>query len=157
MSTDFGNVKGIKFLEEPMGANRGGVALITFDIVGGGHYTTGDTLQLGSSSASQAYENGNLSATALTLATMIQNRRRDGRTVVIDQAMGGPAPGAQAAATNGPLVYPQSVAVSGGNVTCTLFNAPTGGSQLTTTTAVWDRAATIVVQYTATYPSNIPE
>jgi hypothetical protein len=158
MATKFGNVKGIKFLEEPLGANRGGVALISFDIVGGAVYTGGtDTLQLGSASGSQAYENEVLSTTALTVATMLQNRRRDGRTVTLDGAMAGPAPGAQAAATNGPLINVQTPAISAGNITLNLFSAATGGSAITTTTATWDRAATVLVQYTAAYPSNNPE
>jgi hypothetical protein len=158
LATKTGNVKGIKFVEEPLGANRAGMALISFDIVGGAVYTGGsDTLQLGSASTSTAYENGVLSVPALTVATMLQNRRRDGRTVTLTQAMGGPAPGAQAAATNGPLIAVQSAAISSGNVTCNLFSAPTGGSAITTTTAAWDRAATVMVQYTAAYPSNNPE
>lgn len=158
MATKFGNVKGIKFLEEPRGANRAGVCLISFDIVGGGVYVGGtDTLQLGSAVASQAYENGLLSSSVLTVATMIQNRRRDGRTVTLTQAMGGPAPGSQAAATNGPLIFAQTVAISAGNLTLNLFNAPTAGLAITTTAAQWDYASTLVVQYTAAFPGNNPE
>lgn len=158
MATKFGNVKGIKFVEEPRGANRAGVAIISFDITGGAVYTGGaDTLQLGSASGSQAYENGVLSTVALTVATMLQNRRRDGRTVTLTQAMGGPAPGNQAAATNGPLIAAQSVAISSGNVTLNLFSAATGGSAITTTAAAWDIPATVMVQYTAAYTGNNPE
>ncbi len=158
MATKTGNVKGIKFVEEPLGANRAGMALISFDVVGGAVYTGGaDTLQLGSASTSTAYENGVLSVPALTVATMLQNRRRDGRTVTLTQAMGGPAPGAQAAATNGPLIAAQTVAISAGNITMNLFSAPTAGSAITTTAAAWDRPCTVMVQYTASYPSNNPE
>lgn len=158
MASKYGNVKGIKWLEEPLGANRGGVALVTFDLIAQSGYVGGtDTLQLGSSSANQAYENGVLQTTALTLATMLQNRRRDGRTVTLSQSMGSPAPGAQAAATNGPLIYAQSVAVSSGNITLNLFSAPVSGSAVTTTTASWDRPCTIAVEYTAVYTGNNPE
>lgn len=158
MATKFANVKGIRFQESPLGDNRGGIALVTFDIVGGAVYTGGaDTLQLGSVAGSQAYENGVLSTTALTLAQMIQNRRRDGRTVVLDAAMAGPAPGAQAAATNGPLVNVQAAAIAAGNVTLNLFNAATGGAAVTTTTAAWDRPSTLMVQYTASFPAFNPE
>jgi hypothetical protein len=159
MATKFGNVKGVKFVEEPLGEglNRVGVALITFDIVGGAVYTGGsDTLQLGSASGSQAYENGVLSTVALTVATMIQNRRRDGRTVTLNQCFGA-FNGAQAAATNGPNIFAQTVAVSSGNLTLNLFSAPIAGSAITTTTATWDRAAALFVQFTATYASNNPE
>lgn len=157
MAIRIGNVKGCKFLEEPLGANRAGVALITFDQVVTTPYATGDQLQLGSASASTAYENGVLSVAGLTVAQMLQNRRRDGRTVTLTQVMGGPAPGAQAAATNGPLIFPQSVSISSSNILMNLFNAPTGGSQLTLTSASWDRASTLVVQYTAAYPNANPE
>lgn len=157
MATKTGNVKGIKFLEEPLGVSKVGLALITFDIVGGAVYTGGsDTLQLGSASTSTAYENGVLSVPALTVATMLQNRRRDGRTVTLTQCQGF-APGAQAAATNGPLIYAQSVSISSGNLTMNLFSASTSGSAITTTTAAWDRACVVVVEFTATYASNNPE
>lgn len=158
MATKFGNVKGVKFIEEPQGANRGGVVLVTFDIVGGAVYTGGtDTLQLGSGTASQAYENGVLSTTALTLQTMIQNRRRDGRTVTLTQAMQGPAPGHQTAATNGPYIYVQSATLSSNNLQVNLFSASTSGSAITTTTAAWDWAATVVLFFTAGYTGASPE
>ena len=159
MATKFGNVKGIKFLEEPRGANRAGVCLITFDIVGGAVYTGGvDLLQLGSAGASQAYENGILSVAPLSVAQMIQNRRRDGRTVTLAQVMGGPAPGAQAAATNGPFIYAQAIAISGATLLqLNLFSAPIAGSAITTTTATWDYAASITVQYSAGYANASPE
>lgn len=158
MAVKFGNVKGIKFLEEPRGANRAGVAIISFDIVGGAVYTGGaDTLQLGSAAVSQAYENGALSTVALLVSTMIQNRRRDGRTVVLTQAMGGPAPGNQASATNGPIIHSQAVTISAGVISLNLFNAATGGSAITTTTAQWDFAGTLMVQYTAGYAGANPE
>ena len=71
--------------------------------------------------------------------------------------MGGPAAGRQAAATNGPLIAAQTAAVVAGNVTLNLFSAPTGGSAITTTAAQWDAAATISVQYTASFPGASPE
>jgi len=159
MATKFLNVKGIKFLEEPLGEGntRRGLAAITFDAVGGTVYTGGsDTFQLGSGSANQAYENGVQATTALTVATMLQNRRRDGRTITLEQVMGGWG-GAQAAATNGPDIFVQSGSVSSGNITGNLFSAGTGGSAITTTTAAWDRAACVVVMYKATYSGNSPE
>lgn len=159
MAVKFGNVKSIKFIEEPLGEgnNRAGVAVVTFDLVASTVYTGGaDTLQLGSASASQAYENGALSAAALPLSTMFQNRRRDGRTVTLLQAMGGWG-GAQASATNGPDVFAQSAAITAGNLSVNLFSAATAGSAITTTTSQWDRAASVLVLYKATYAGNTPE
>jgi hypothetical protein len=145
MATKSANVKGIKFMEEPVGADKGGVAMVTYDLTGGTVYTGGaDTLQLGGG----GFENG--VATIATLATMIQNRRRDGKTITVYAAAPGPVPGLQPAATNGPTLYAQTVASSAGNVTLNLFSAPTSGSAITTTAASWDRAASVVVYYTAT-------
>lgn len=159
MATKFANVKGISFLSERLGEGnaRRGICAITFDMVAAQVYTGGtDTLQLGSVAGSQTYENGTLSPVALTLATMLQNRRRDGRTVTMEQVMSGEG-GAQAAATGGPDIFVQSGAVSAGNVTGNLFSAGTGGSAITTTTAAWDRAATIYVLYKASYTGANPE
>jgi hypothetical protein len=38
-----------------------------------------------------------------------------------------------------------------------LFSAATGGSAITTTTAAWDAAATILVSFLAVYSGNNPE
>lgn len=151
MATQNANVKGIKFMESPRGDNKEGVAVVTFDLVGAAFTGGTDTIQIGGAGT----ENG-VSTTA-TLATMLQNRRRDGRTVTLGQVMGGWA-GRQAAATNGPDFYVQSAAISSGNVaSAVLKSAATGGSNVTTTTAAWDVAATILVSYLAVYPSNNPE
>ena len=145
MTARAANVKGIKFLEEPRGANRQGVALVSFDLVNTPYTGGTDTVTLGG-------------ATTATLATMLQNRRRDGRTVTITQVMGGPAPGRQLAATNGPDIYVQAATVSAGNLaSITLNSAATGGSAVTTTTAAWDAAATVLVSFAAVYPANNPE
>ena len=152
MTARAANVKGIKFLEEPRGANRQGVALVSFDLVNTPYTGGTDTVTLGGAGT----ENG--VATTATLATMLQNRRRDGRTVTITQVMGGPAPGRQLAATNGPDIYVQAATVSAGNLaSITLNSAATGGSAVTTTTAAWDAAATVLVSFAAVYPANTPE
>jgi len=153
MTVRAGNVKGIKFIEEPRGANRQGTALISFDLVNTPYTGGSDTITLGGGGTE------NEVATTATVATMLQNRRRDGRTVTISQVMGGPAPGRQLAASlNGPDLYVQGAALSSGNITgITLNTAAIGGSAVTTVTSAWDAAATVLVSYSAVYPNNSPE
>lgn len=143
MATKQANIKGIVFLSEPLGTTLGGAALVTFDLVGTAYTGGSDTLQIGGGGTDQGV------TTSSTLAVLMQNRRRDGKTVTIVAAQPGPAPGSQAAATNGPTLYPQSVSASGGNVTLNLFSAYSSGSAVTTTTAAWDRAGSIMVHFTA--------
>ena len=145
------NVKGVKFIESPRGDNKQGIAVVTFDLIATAFTGGSDTITLGGGGT----ENG--VSTSLTLAQMLQNRRRDGRTVTLGQVMGGWA-GRQAGSTNGPDFYVQNAAISTGNVaSATLQSAATGGSNVTTTTSPWDVAATIIVSYNATYSSNNPE
>ena len=146
MATRTGNVKSIKFIEEPLGSDKGGVALVTFDLLNTVFTGGADTITLGG-----AGTDGGV-ATTSTLAVLMQNRRRDGRTVTITGvSVASVFPGSQAAATNGPSLYVQAAAVSAGNIiSMTLNTLPgTGGSAVTTTAAAWDRAAGIVVTYTA--------
>lgn len=143
MATRNANVKGIDFLYEPAGSALEGLAIVTFDL-GQTAYTGGsDTIQIGGGGT----ENG--VTTTATLATMIQNRRRDGKTVTLYGVFAGP-PGRQAAATNGPLLYVQSAAVSTGNIaSIVLFSAITSGSAITTAAAYFDAAAAIFVLFQA--------
>ena len=148
-----GNCKGIKFLEEPRGSDKGGIALVTFDMINQ-VVAAADTVNIGGSAGTNAGTDGG-TATTLTLAQLIQNRRRDGKTVTLTGAA--PAsvfPGIQAAATGaaaGGLLYVQSATVTAGNVTgIALFTAPSGGVAVTTSAATsWDSAAGIAVSYTA--------
>lgn len=142
MATKQANVKAIEIVEERRGSENGGLAAITFDLLGLAYTGGTDTVQLGGGGQDESQ------TTALTLQQIMQNRRRDGKTVTIISAMGGTY-GSQAAATNGPKIFTQSVAVSSGNVTLNLFSALTGGSAITTTTASWDTPAEIFVLYTA--------
>lgn len=137
------NTKGIKFLESPRGGEKGGVALVTFDVHGGTFTSGSDTITMGGSGS---YEN-NVS-TSNSLATMIQNRRRDGKTVTLTGVCaGGVAPGLQA----GVDLHIQAAAVSSGNIiSMTLNTAPTGGSGVSATSAAWDAPAAIAVTYVLT-------
>jgi len=142
MATKFANIKGIKFDEGHLGSERGGVAVITFDCLV--VYTGGtDTIQFGGGGNDEGV------VTALSLAAIMQNRRRDGKTVTLYGATSGPIPGLQVGGTNTTEVDTQTVAVSGANVTANLFNAPTAGAACTTLASAWDRPCSIVVQYRA--------
>jgi hypothetical protein len=149
MAVQNANVKGIKFIESPRGDNKTGIAVVTFDVAAA--VAGADTVQLGGAGT----ENG--VATTATLATMFQNRRRDGRTVTLGQVMGGWA-GKQTGSTNGPDIYVQTPAISAGNVNAiALKSAATGGSAITTLASAWDAPAALMVSYSATYPANNPE
>jgi len=143
MATKFGNIKGVKWVESPRGENAEAIVLITFDLLGIPYTAGSDTIQLGGGGA----ENGQV--TTATLAEIIQNRRRDGRTVTLGQVMGA-EPGLQGEATNGRDIFPQGAVVAGANVIgVTLQSAVTAGNPVTTTTAPWDAAAALLVSYSA--------
>jgi len=148
-----GNIKGIKFMEEPLGSEKGGVALITFDVLNQ-VVAAADTINLGGSAGTNSGSDGG-AVTTLTLAQIIQNRRRDNKTVTITGVGGvGVFPGEQVAATGAGAqgaLYVTGAAQSAGNVTgIALQTLPTGGSAVTTTAASsWDRAAGISVTYVA--------
>jgi hypothetical protein len=145
MATRAANVKGIVVLWEYVASAQGGVALVTFDLVGVPFTGGSDTITLGGAGYDEEV------ASTDTLAVMMQKRRRDGKTVTITSvASVGPQAGYQAAATNGPLLYVQSATLSGGNITSiTLNTAYTGGSAVTTTTAYWDRPAAVLLTFQA--------
>lgn len=141
------NVKGITILAEPKGPDHGGVALVTFDFIN--QVVTGgsDTVSLGGG----GYDEG--VATTLTLQQIMQNRRRDGRTVTITGFSGPVFPGYQTQSSVETVIYPQNASgsVSGGNVIgITLNTAASGGSSQTANSGAWDAAAGIVVTYYTT-------
>jgi hypothetical protein len=148
MTVRAANVKGITFLYEALGSALGGIALVTFDLVGVPYTGGSDTITLGGGGYDDEV------ATTNTLATIMSLRRRDGKTVTLTGVGAvGPQVGYQlAASANGPLLYVQAATLSGGNVTSiTLNTAYTGGSSVTTvSTSYWDRPAGIVVTYQAT-------
>ncbi len=140
------DIKGIKFLEEPDGAGKGGVAMVTFDLHGVAYTASADTVKIGTA----GWENGVVNTS--TLATIMQNRRRDGKTITITGCSAASvAPGYQAAATNGPLLYGRLLAVSGGDLqSMTIFDTPlTGGSECTCAASAWERPMSVIVTYKA--------
>jgi len=139
MTTRPANVKSIEFLSSPRGDDHEAILLVSFDLLASAFTGGSDTITLGGA----GYENE--VATTSTLATMIANRRRDGRTWTLGQVMGAWC-GRQASATNGPDFWAQSAAVSAGNITSiVLMSASTGGSNVTTTTGMWDAACVLLV------------
>ena len=145
MATRFATVKGAKFEDSFIDYSSGGIAYVSFDVAGTVYTGGSDTVQLGGGGF-----DGTLATSATLAVILATNHRRDGRTMTI-QGVGSVswASGNCSLATNGPQVFAQSVATSGGNVTLNLFNAITGGSAITTTAAApWERACTILVMYT---------
>ena len=143
MATVFANIMGIKLDDGPMGSDKGGVATISVKLPGA--FVAGtDILQLGGGGF-----DGNV-ATAATLVTIMQNRRRDNKVVVFPAGSSafGIAPGQQGAA----VFYAQAGTISGANITfANLFNAASGGAGVSAPAAgVQDRAIQIEVPYTAT-------
>lgn len=136
------NLKGVKFNDGPAGSNQGGVAEISFDLLG--TVCTGgvDTVTIGGG----GYDNG--VATTSSLVTLLQGRRRDGKTIVLTGAAGALCAGYQGQTP----IYPQAAAVSGSNViSITLNTAPSGGSSQSTTAAGWDKPCMLTLSY---YTSN---
>ncbi len=134
MATQFGQIKGIKFEREAIsgGGTAGNVCFVTFTLPA---YTTGtDTAQLGGG----GFDRG--AATTLTLAQIIQNTRRDGKTVTLL----GAAP-VEAGSQGGTLFYAGSLTPSAGNVTFALTNL--AGTGISAASGVQDRAISVAVSF----------
>lgn len=138
MAVRAANIKGIKFLEEPMGADKSGIALVTFDL-SAAYTASTDSVKIGSGGTDGGATNTS------TLAAVIQKRRRDGKTVTLHGATSGP-PGANSEAAS---IYARDAAVSTADVTLDLDDAPSGGSELTLAVTTWTRAAGVYVMYRA--------
>ncbi len=146
MTVRYADIKGIKFLEEPNGSEKGGVALITFDLHSVAYTATSDSIQIGGA----GWENG--VANTATLAAIMQGRRRDGKTITLTGCSAAAiSPGLQAAATNGPSLYGRLLAVATANLgSMTVFDTPlTGGSECTCAASAWERPMSVIVTYKA--------
>jgi hypothetical protein len=140
MAAKSANVKGIAFTDGPYGANNGGIAVVSFDLINTASIGGTDTVTLGGG----GYDDG--VATTLTLQQIMQNRRRDGKTVTITAVGGSLAQGLQA----GVALFPQAGTIAGGNITSiTLNTAAVAGASASSTSAGWDRAAMMNVAYVA--------
>lgn len=138
MTARAANVKGIQFNDGPYGSNNGGFAVVSFDMINQAVTVTTDTVTLGAG----GYDDG--VATTNSLAVIMQNRRRDGKTITLTAVGGCYANGLQA----GVSLYPQAGTIGTGSITAvTLNTAATGGSSVGSTSAGWDRAAMFVVSY----------
>jgi hypothetical protein len=138
MSAKAGNVKGIQWYDGPYGSNNGGVAWVSFDLINTASTGGTDTVTLGGT----GYDDG--VATTSTLAVIMQNRRRDGKTVTLTSVGAAIAQGLQA----GVGLFPQAGTIGGGNITgITLNTAATGGASVSSTSAGWDRAAMLAISY----------
>lgn len=140
MAARSANVQGVNFFDGPLGSEKGGVAWISFNLINLASTGGSDTISLGGG----GYDGG--ASSTDSLATMLQKRRRDGKTVTLTAVGGCVSPGAQGST----LLYPQSGTIGSGNITgITLNTAATGGSSASSTTSTWDRDAMIAVSYTA--------
>lgn len=136
MAVKNGNVKGIDLLAAPRGMNNGAVVQVSFDLLNTASTGGTDTITLGGAGYHQGV------ATTLTLAQMIAAEVRDGGTCTIDWVGQGVVPGLQA----GNALYTTGATLSSGNVTSiALQTAPSGGSGVSTTSASWDAAGSLVV------------
>jgi hypothetical protein len=148
MATRFATIKGIRFEDSFIDYASGGLAYVSFDLAGTIYTGGSDTVQLGAG----GFDGTIAVPGSQTLSNVAQvNHRRDNRTLLfIAPVTGGVsyASGNQSTATNGPQIFAQGVAVSAGNCTLNLFSALTGGSAITCTAGAWERAVTIVLQYT---------
>jgi hypothetical protein len=145
MATRFATIKGVRVAaDSAMGSEKGGILIVSFDLAGTVYTGGADTVQLGAGGS-----DGTLAVGSLTLAQVIaQNHTRDNKTYTL-YAGGCVAPGNQAAATNGPLIYAQSVTVTANNVTLNLFSALSAGSAITCTAGAWERAMELALVYSA--------
>lgn len=137
------NVKGIKFNDGPAGPNNGGFAEVSFDLISTVFTGGADTITLGGGGQEQGVP------TTATLLTILQNRRRDGKTVNLTWVGGQVEQGLQA----GVPLCPQAAAITGANITgVTLNTLPIGGAAASGNAqqAGWDRPATICVGYYTT-------
>lgn len=143
MAARAANIQGIKFDDGPAGSNWGGKATVTFDLIGTAYTGGTDTVTLGGGGYDERV------ATTLSLAAIMQARRRDGKTIVLTGVGGCQEPGYQGAV----VLAPQAAALSGTTnvVSITLNTLPSGGASSTSTSANWDRCAAIEVTY---YTSN---
>jgi len=136
MTAKNGNVKGIDLLSAPRGLNEGALFLVTFDLLNTASTGGTDTISLGGGGYDQGV------ATTQTLAQMIAARVRDGGTCTIDWVGQGNFPGYQA----GNALYTTGATLSTGNITgIALQNAASGGSGVSTTSAGWDAAGSVIV------------
>lgn len=144
MATVFASIKGIKILSEFEGPEKGGTAEVTFALTGA--YVAGtDVVQLGGGGF-----DGGLATTA-TLQTIMQNRRRDGKTVTLVGTGGSLAPGQQSGTPFYAQVGATALSASAGNLQCNLFNAATGGAGVSATASgVQDRPIAVTINYVTT-------
>lgn len=141
MATVFAAIKGVKISSEFEGPEKGGTAEITFALTGA--YVAGtDTVQLGGG----GFDGG--VATVATLQSIMQTRRRDGKTITLVGTGGSLAPGQQAGVQFYAQVGATALTASAGNLQCNLFNAATAGAGVSATAAgVGDRPIAISVNY----------
>lgn len=140
MATIYGAILGIKLLSESVEGGTGSVAEVTFELPA--YTASADNGQLGGG----GYDRG--AANTASLATMIQNQRRDGKTVTL----GNPAATtvsaglcAESGKQGATEFWAGTFTISAGNL---LFNvANTSGTEVDAAAGIYDRPLKVLVSY----------
>ena len=142
MATKYGDILGIKWLrEDPAGS---GLALVEIAFTMPAYTASSDNGQLGGNSSASSLHG----AANDTLVTILQNDRRDGKTVALsafsNQIGVCSGPGLQGS-TN---YYAAALAVSSSNVTLNVANS--SGTEIDAASGVSDEPISVVLQVTLT-------
>lgn len=135
MATIYGAVLGIKVEQEAVSGGTGGVAFVTFTLPA--YATSTDTGKLGAG----GYDHG--VATTDTLATMIQKRRRDGKTVTLAPSYA--ATMVETGLQGSTQFYVATFTTSSGSLTFKVVDIADSG--IDAASGISDRPVTIAVQY----------
>lgn len=138
MATVFGDIQGIQWLrEDPSGS---GVATVLVAFTMGAYTASTDNGQLGGNSSA-----GSLHGAANdTLLTILQNDRRDGKTVALSGISTSVAICASPGLSGSTRFYINTPAVSAGNLTFNLSNST--GTEIDAASGVSDEPVAILLQ-----------
>lgn len=132
MATQYGAIVGVTFLREAPSSGIGGTALVSFTMPA--YTASSDNGQLGGGGSVDGVAN------TATLATILQNKRRDGKTVTLRGAMR--AESGLQGTTN---FFAGTFAVSAGNITFNVENQT--GTEIDAASGVSDRPIQVEVSY----------
>jgi hypothetical protein len=138
MATIYAAIRGIQSIKEPVSGGAQAAYLVSFTC--GAYSAAGDNLQIGGGGTINGV------STSSSLATLIQNQRRDGKTVTL----GLPAAtnvncammvqsGLEASTT----YYLGTFAISSGSITCNIANS--SGTEIDAASGVDDRPFEVIV------------
>lgn len=132
MATIYGSILGVSLLREPASGGLRNVALVSFEMPA--YTAASDNGQLGGGGYLYGVAN------TASLATIIQNVRRDGKTVTLRQGVT-----AESGKHSTTEFYAATFAESSGNLTFNVANA--AGTEINAASGVSDRPIQILVAY----------